>query len=81
LLSLPSARQKIYTFETLFNQFVEQTITTLECDREHDRELIKIGGPIGKALAAMRPRRKAKAAAKKPHGPPKTASLGWKTIQ
>jgi hypothetical protein len=81
LLSLPSARQKIYTLETLFNQFVEQAITTLECDREYDRELIKIGGPIGKALAAMRPRRKAKAAAKKPHGQPKTASLGWKTIQ
>jgi transcriptional regulator with XRE-family HTH domain len=80
LLSLPSARQKIYTLETLFNQFVEQAITTLECDREYDRELIKIGGPIGKALAAMRPRRKAKAAAKKPHGQPKiTPPSGWKT--
>jgi transcriptional regulator with XRE-family HTH domain len=80
LLSLPSARQKIYTFETLFNQFVEQTITTLECGQEYDRELIKIGGPIGKALAAMRPRRKAKAAAKKPHGQPKiTPPSGWKT--
>jgi transcriptional regulator with XRE-family HTH domain len=80
LLSLPSARQKIYTLETLFNQFVEQAITTLECDREYDRELIKIGGPIGKALAAMRPRRKAKAAAKKPHGQPKITSSGWETI-
>ena len=80
LLSLPSASQKIYTFETLFNQFVEQTITTLECDREYDRELIKIGGPIGKALAAMRPRRKAKAAAKRPHGQPKITSSGWETI-
>jgi transcriptional regulator with XRE-family HTH domain len=46
LLSLPSARQKIYTFETLFNQFVEQAITTLECGREYDKKLIEIDGRL-----------------------------------
>ena len=81
LASLPSARQKIYTFEMLFNQFVEQAITTLECGREYDKKLIEIDGPIGKALGAMRPGRKAKATAKKPHGQPKITSSGWKTIE
>ena len=84
LLDLPSARQKIYTLETLFNQFVEKATTTLECGQEYDRELIKTDGndgKIGKILVAMRPRRKAKAAAKKPHGQPKITSSDWKTIE
>ena len=86
LLSMPSARQKIYTFETLFNQFVEQAITTLECGQEYDKKLVEIGGPmgevqIGKVLVAMRHGRKAKAAAKKPHGQPKITSSSWKTIE
>ena len=81
LLSLPSAREKIYTFETLFNQFVEQAITTLECGREYDKKLIEIDGPIGKAMVAMRPGRKAKAAATKPYAQPKITSSGWETIE
>ena len=87
LHSLPSARQKIYTFETLFNQFVEQAITALECGPEHDRKLIEIGEQIGevqigKVLVTMRHGRKVKAAAKKPYPQPKiTPPSGWETIE
>tara|TARA_Y100001968_G_C19416790_1_gene749448 strand:+ start:369 stop:941 length:573 start_codon:yes stop_codon:yes gene_type:complete len=70
LLSLPSARQKIYIFETLFNQFVQQATETLECGKEYDRLLIKQHGAIGQVLVNMRHGRSIKSSDKKAHPQP-----------
>lgn len=70
LLSMPSAKQKVYLFEVLFNQFVEQATKSLECEREYDRLLIEQHGVIGRILVDMRHGRVIKASAKKAHNPP-----------
>ena len=54
LLKCPKDMRKFYLLETLFNQFVSQAIASLECEREYDRRLKEISGPIGKILVKMR---------------------------
>ena len=81
LLSLPSARQKIYIFETLFNHFVPQATETLECGKEYDRRLVKQHESIGRMLVNMRHGRLSKSSDKKPHPQPTiTRVSSWATI-
>ena len=75
LLEFPKDMRKFCMLETFFNQFLDRAITSLKCEREYDRRLIEMLGPLGKTLVRARKGRAVLKREKKANPQPKMKVL------